>query len=63
MPTQALEAYRYVSEVCCSDLALAEYGRIGRALLLYQLGAPREALLALEDEEAALRGAAEVRGR
>ncbi|KAG2430320.1 hypothetical protein HYH02_013797 [Chlamydomonas schloesseri] len=42
------------------DLALSYYGRVGRALQAYQLGAVSDSLLALEDEEAALRGAAEV---
>ncbi|KAJ9521794.1 hypothetical protein QJQ45_024659 [Haematococcus lacustris] len=43
-----------------ADLALAAYARMGRALMLYQTGNTREALLALEDEEVSLRGAAEV---
>ncbi|KAG2430318.1 hypothetical protein HYH02_013795 [Chlamydomonas schloesseri] len=42
------------------DLELSYYGRVGRALQAYQLGAVSDSLLALEDEEAALRGAAEV---
>jgi hypothetical protein len=35
--TQALDDYSYVVERH-GDLALAEYARIGRALLLYQVG-------------------------
>lgn len=42
------------------DLALAERARVSRALILYQVGRPDEALLQLEDEEVALRGSAEV---
>lgn len=42
------------------DLALAERARIARALLLYQVDRPQDALLQLEDEEVALRGSAEV---
>ncbi|KAG2424210.1 hypothetical protein HXX76_014742 [Chlamydomonas incerta] len=56
---QAFDLYgRLVAEH--GDLALAYYGRLGRALQAYQLGAVSDCLLALEDEEAALRGAAEV---
>ncbi|KXZ55421.1 hypothetical protein GPECTOR_3g72 [Gonium pectorale] len=56
---QALELYnRLVSEH--ADLALAEYGRIGRAMMLYQVGRTSDSILALEDEEVALRGSAEV---
>jgi hypothetical protein len=42
------------------DLALAERARVPRALLLYQVGRVEDALLALEDEEVALVGSAEV---
>ncbi|PNW89022.1 hypothetical protein CHLRE_01g055151v5 [Chlamydomonas reinhardtii] len=41
-------------------LALSHYGRLGAALQAYQLGRVSDSLLALEDEEVALRGAAEV---
>ncbi|GIL65688.1 hypothetical protein Vafri_19239 [Volvox africanus] len=55
----ALELYgRLVSEH--PDLALAEYGRIGRAMMLYQVGRTSDSILALEDEEVSMRGAAEV---
>ncbi|GLI60309.1 hypothetical protein VaNZ11_002425, partial [Volvox africanus] len=55
----ALELYdRLVSEH--PDLALAEYGRIGRAMMLYQVGRTSDSILALEDEEVAMRGAAEL---
>ncbi|GIL92370.1 hypothetical protein Vretimale_19849 [Volvox reticuliferus] len=56
---QALELYgRLVSDH--PDLALAEYGRIGRAMMLYQVGRTSDSILALEDEEVVMRGAAEV---
>ena len=42
------------------DFALAEYARVARALLLYQLGRTSDALLQLEDEEIILRGRPEV---
>lgn len=43
-----------------SDLALSEYARLGRALLLYQLGFASQALIELEDSEVAMKGYAEV---
>ena len=42
------------------DLAITEYARIHRAILLYQTGNPSRAILELEDEEVNLRGFAEV---
>ncbi|MEW5302820.1 MAG: hypothetical protein WDW38_004068 [Sanguina aurantia] len=42
------------------DFALTEYARIGRALLLYQLGSTSDAILELQDEEVAMQGRAEV---
>ncbi len=42
------------------DLALSEYARLGRALLLYQQGYASQALLELEDSEVAMKGYAEV---
>jgi len=57
--TQALDKYTQIIEKY-SDLALAERARISRALLMYQVGQVEDALLQLEDEEVALRGAAEV---
>eukprot|EP00199_Chlamydomonas_sp_CCMP681_P006545 CAMPEP_0119113826 /NCGR_PEP_ID=MMETSP1180-20130426/45309_1 /TAXON_ID=3052 ORGANISM="Chlamydomonas cf sp, Strain CCMP681" /NCGR_SAMPLE_ID=MMETSP1180 /ASSEMBLY_ACC=CAM_ASM_000741 /LENGTH=186 /DNA_ID=CAMNT_0007102081 /DNA_START=201 /DNA_END=761 /DNA_ORIENTATION=- len=42
------------------DLALASYARTARALLLYQLGDAQDALLALEDQEVAQLGTAEI---
>lgn len=42
------------------DFALAEYARVSRALLLYELGRTSDALLQLEDEEIILRGRPEV---
>lgn len=41
-------------------LAISNYARIGRALMLYQAGNASEAILELEDLESALRGFAEV---
>lgn len=43
-----------------SDLALSEYARLGRALLLYQVGDTSQALLELESSEVAMKGYAEV---
>ena len=56
------ESLRCQSEIISRypDLALAERARIARALLLYQVDRPEDALLQLEDEEVALRGSAEV---
>ena len=42
------------------DLAISNYARIGRALMLYQTGNPSEAILELQDLESSLRGYAEV---
>ncbi|KAK9831556.1 hypothetical protein WJX74_000071 [Apatococcus lobatus] len=42
------------------DLAITEYARIHRAIFLYQIGNASRAILELEDEEANLRGFAEV---
>lgn len=42
------------------DLALSEYARIGRALLLYQLGDTTQALLELQSSEVSMKGYAEV---
>lgn len=42
------------------DLALSEYARLGRAMLLYQLGDTSQALLELEDCEVSMKGYAEV---
>ncbi|KAG1653121.1 hypothetical protein FOA52_009065 [Chlamydomonas sp. UWO 241] len=42
------------------DLALAEYGRVGRAMLLYQAGQTSDAILALEDEVFKMVGSAEL---
>ncbi|PNH11840.1 hypothetical protein TSOC_001277, partial [Tetrabaena socialis] len=59
MHDQALLLYsRLVAEH--PDLALAEYGRIGRAIMLYQTGRPLDSILALEDAEVSMRGSAEV---
>jgi tetratricopeptide (TPR) repeat protein len=65
---EASDAFDWHSALRCysdivnkySDLALSERARISRALVLYQVGRPDEALLQLEDEEVALRGSAEV---
>eukprot|EP00803_Ostreobium_quekettii_P000900 evm.model.scf_53EXC.10 EVM.evm.TU.scf_53EXC.10 scf_53EXC:150904-153050(+) len=56
---QALESYTKVIDDY-SDLALSEYARVRRALMLYQLGRVSDAILALDDEEVSLRGYAEV---
>lgn len=42
------------------DLAITQYAKIQRALLLYQVGQQSEAVLELEGEEADLRGNSEV---
>ena len=42
------------------DLAITNYARIRRALLLHQTGQTREAILELEGLESSLRGSAEV---
>lgn len=55
----ALDLYNLIVRTY-PDLALSEYARIGRALLLYQVGSVSDAILELEDEEVALRGNPEV---
>jgi hypothetical protein len=56
---QALNDYSYILATH-SDLALSEYARTGRALVLYELGQPSDALLALQDQATQLVGSAEV---
>ena len=56
---QALETYTLITRKY-PDLAITNYARINRALLLYQTGSKSQAILELEDLEASLRGYAEV---
>lgn len=56
---QALDAYTTITRKY-PGLAITNYARIGRALLLYQIGNTSESILELEDLEASLRGFAEV---
>lgn len=56
---QALSCYaKIVSSY--PDLAISEYARLRKALMLYQVGKISDAILVLDDEEVALRGYAEV---
>lgn len=56
---QALEVYtRIVKQF--PGLAITNYARIERALMLYQVGNVSESILELQDLEASLRGLAEV---
>lgn len=55
----ALAAYSSVAGEF-PDFAIAEYARIGRAQMLFQLGHTPEAILQLRDEEVVLRGRPEV---
>ena len=56
---QALDTYTQVVRQY-PELAITNYARINRALLLYQTGSKSQAILELEDLEASLRGFAEV---
>ena len=56
---QALENYTLITHKY-PDLAITQYARIQRALLLYELGQHSEAVLELEGEEEDLRGNSEV---
>lgn len=56
---QALASYTTIVRQY-PDLAITNYAKIGRALLLYQTGSKSQAILELEDLEVSLRGYAEV---
>lgn len=56
--TQALDLYDRVASY--SDLALSARARLGRALLLYQTGAPGQAIVELEGERVLTRAFPEV---
>lgn len=56
---QALQLYDNIVRQY-SDLALSEYARMGRALLLYQVGRVSDALIELEDASVVMHGSAEV---
>lgn len=56
---QALDNYTEITKRF-PELALTNYARIARALLLFQFGSRSQAILELEDLEASLRGLAEV---
>lgn len=58
-PVQGLEDFTQITRRF-PDLAITNYAKIGRALLLYQTGSKNQAILELEDLEVALRGYAEV---
>lgn len=55
----AMERYTYMVQEF-PDLALSAYARVGRAMLLYQIGRTSDAILALEAEASALVGSAEI---
>ena len=57
---QALDQYSAAARQY-SDLALANYASVGRALLLYQTGQKMLGILEMEGLEYSLRGYAEVR--
>lgn len=57
--SDALQNFAYVLDKY-PDYALAEYARVGRALLYYQAGDASRAILELESEEVVLTGYAEV---
>ena len=56
---QALADYTQIVDTY-PDLAITEYARVDRALLLYQTGHQLEAILELEGQESSMRGYAEV---
>ena len=56
---QALDDYTSIAQRF-PGLAISNYARVGRALMLYQTGNASEAILELQDLEASLRGYAEV---
>ena len=56
---QALENYTEITRKY-PDLAITQYARIQRALMLWQVGQQSEAVLQLEGEEEDLRGNSEV---
>ena len=56
---QALKKYTTITKQF-PDLAIAEYAKIKRALMLYQSGKTVDAVLEMEGEEEDLRGNAEV---
>jgi hypothetical protein len=58
--SQALSCYSAIVRKY-PDLAITEYARLNRALMLYQTGRVSQAILELDDEEVSLRGYAEVR--